>query len=173
LINVRQHRDFLLANETQLTPLILSASLSSIDYYELPLDEHWPDVVKLVKRTITNYDYHAIRGIYKAARHLGMLGERNDEFWEIIETKLVKENLHRYLTEWQCCRLMRALAEVGKGSPELWSKLERQVVLFRHLLEAEDIEEVIETGKLTSKVSDVCLEAIKESPHFSEVKLIE
>lgn len=173
LIDIKGHKELLLQNEDLLTPTILSASLSNIHYYELPLDEHWPEVVQLVKRKIANYDYQAIRGIYKAARHLGMLGESNDEFWEIIETKLIKENLHRYLTEWQCARLMRALAEVGKGSPELWTALERQVKLFNQYLEPDDIEEVIEASQISNKVTDECLAAIKEAPRFAEVKQLE
>jgi hypothetical protein len=172
-VSIQQHRDFLVANEKLLTPMALSASLACINYYELTLDEHWPEVVMLVKRTIANYDRHAIGHIYRAARHLGMLGERNEEFWGIIETKLVTENLHRYLTEFQCARLMRALAEVGKGSPELWGKLERQVKLFSDHLEADDIEEVLQASHLSTRVTEDCLAVLKEAPQYAAVKSLE
>lgn len=161
LINCKQHKEFLHLNEHQLVPFVLCKSLTVIAGNEIPLDEHWPEIVMLVKRQIKTYDRHVIHFLFQIGKFMAEVGEANDEFWEIMESKLVDENLCRYLNEDQAAKLMHGLCKIGKGSDELWRRLEREVSMHFLAMKPDNLKEAIEALEISSKGSKETIEKLR------------
>ena len=161
LINCKQHKEFLTVNEDQLPPAFICASLNQMTTLGIQLDENWPEICQLVKRNLKTFDMYAIRHIYKVARCMALLGETNEELWEIVEDKLVKQGLSRYLTEQQAARLMYGLYKVGKGTDELWKRLEAEVHRHADAMKTSDLKEAVEALEVTGRGSKATIEKLK------------
>ncbi|CAG9311704.1 unnamed protein product [Blepharisma stoltei] len=161
LINLKQHKEFLLANEHQLPPHIIAFDLGTIAYLDCPRDEHWPEIVQLLKRHIKTFDRNVANMLGLIGKSMGDLEEANEEFWEIMETKLVKENLSRYLTEADAANLMLSLYKVGRGSDELWQRLENEVSMHYLALKPELLKTAIFALEVSSKGKKETIEKLK------------
>ena len=60
--------------------------------------EFWNFLVPLVKKQMTTLDRNTIKSLFNAIRGASIGFLQDNEFWEIVEQKLVDEGLHRYLT---------------------------------------------------------------------------
>lgn len=107
-----------------------------------------------------------MNSLYDIARSFAILGEKNDEFWQIVEKKLVGENLYKFLTESQAARLMRGLSLVGKGSDELWGKLESVVKKYHMTLDANDINEAVDAYIATGRGNSEAMKLFANHPDF-------
>lgn len=150
-LNCHEHLEFLKANEGQIPPAVLCRLMLQITENNLLLDEHWPDICKHVKSIILEYSRAVTTDLCTVARCMGDLGEANAEFWEIIENKLIKEGQCRYLSESEAAGLMLALCKVGKGSDELWKRLETEVSKFYLSLDNEELSEAIYALEVSGK----------------------
>ncbi len=65
---------------------------------------------------------------------------QDNEFWELVEQKLVDEGLHRYFRIDQQADILNYLANVGRGSDELIETIEKQLIKHRKALTPEIIE---------------------------------
>lgn len=164
LINCRRHKEFLYANEDQLPPQVLAHSLGVIASLKIPLDEHWPDICVLVKRQIKSYDRNVAKQLFKIAGYMAMLGETNQEFWDIVDQKFVKEDLYRYLAEGECATLLRGLSEIGVGSNQLWDRLEGQVRKHYLELEKDELNDAIDALQITGRGSPETLKVLMSHP---------
>ena len=162
LIDCKAHRDFLVSNEMQLPPSIISYSLDCMVMMNLLLDSHWPDICMLVKRQLKTYDRHVAPHVFNVAAAMARLGEKNKEMWEIIESKLLKEGLVRYLTEGQCARLMQALAVAGQGSDELHTRLLDEVKLHFQELNELELKLALQALEITGKADAITMETLSE-----------
>ena len=91
-ITLSQHLDFLKTNENQIPPKVIGDLLNQISVLEIPLDEHWPEICKIVKTIIKDYDRAAIYELYVVTRCIAEVGEANQEFWDMIEHKMMNES---------------------------------------------------------------------------------
>ena len=65
---------------------------------------------------------------------------QDNEFWEIVEQKLVDEGLHRYLKLEQHGAIIRALGRVGRGSDDLVEIIEKTLIKHRKGLTPHTIQ---------------------------------
>ena len=56
---------------------------------------------------------------------------QDNEFWEIVEQKLVDEGLLRYLYLEQISTLILSLSQVGRGSDDLIESIEKYLIKHR------------------------------------------
>lgn len=172
LINVEQHKQFLEDNKEFITPGLLCQQLSCIASLGLLLDEHWPPIVQHIKEDMATWDRHCPVEFYRVGRYLGLMKEVNEEFWTQFETKLLDEGLMRYMTEWQCAGLLRALATAGKGSPELFEKLESYVRKHAMALDENDVAEMVEALEISGRGSVETMEVLRMHPKFPQAMKI-
>jgi hypothetical protein len=171
-INCRQHLEFLKLNQDQVTPKILGDQLSQISGLELPLDEHWPEICKIVKEIIAEYNREAITDLFRIVRCVGELGERNQEFWELVETKLLKQGLCRYLNESEAAQTLWALCNVNRGSDELWKRLEKEVSTYYLSLEKDDLQDAIHALEVSGKGDENVILKLKSRLRAAELSLV-
>ena len=167
LVDCKAHRDFLVVNETQIPPSIVSYSLEYFLRHRLLLDEHWPEICMLVKRQLKTYDRHVAPHVFRVAQYMSLLGEKNQELWDIVETKLVKEGLIRYLTEVQCVILLRNFAEAGLGSDALIAKLTQEVELHARELPPKMLKSAIEAFEISGRGSPKTLQLLTAQLKFA------
>ena len=65
---------------------------------------------------------------------------QDNEFWELIEQKLVDEGLHRYFRLDQLSEVLNYLANVGRGSDEMLEIIEKTLIKHRKALTPEIID---------------------------------
>jgi len=171
-INCRQHLDFLKTNDGQIPPKVLADQLNYISRFNLDLDEHWPEICKHVKVIIEDYGRLVIPDFSRIIRSVAELGETNQEFWDLIEAKLVKDNLVRYLSESEAAKIMWGLCKVGKGSDELWKKLEKEVANHYLALEKEDLAEAIYALEVSGKGDKNVIFKLKSRMKATELALV-
>ena len=170
-ITLSQHLDFLKTNENQIPPKVIGDLLNQISVLEIPLDEHWPEICKIVKTIIKDYDRAAIYELYVVTRCIAEVGEANQEFWDMIEHKMMNEGLCRYLTESQAAGLLWSLCKVGKGSDELWKKLEKEVSKFYLSLEPKELQEAIYGLEVSGKGDKNTILKLKSRLRATELTL--
>ena len=62
---------------------------------------------------------------------------QDNEFWELVEQKLVDEGLHRYFKLDEIVGILNCLANVGRGSDELIEVIEKTLIKHRKALTPE------------------------------------
>ena len=65
---------------------------------------------------------------------------QDNEFWEMVEQKLVDERLHRYFELGQLTEILCYFANVGRGSDDLIEVVEKTLIKHRKSLTPEIIE---------------------------------
>ncbi|OMJ85531.1 hypothetical protein SteCoe_13148 [Stentor coeruleus] len=171
-INCRQHLDFLNTNEGQIPPKVLGDMMTQIAGFELDLDEYWPDICKHVKKIIFDYDRHVITELYRVTRAMGQVGEGNQEFWDLIEKKFMKDGLVRYLNEAEAAKLLWAMCKVGRGSDALWKRLENEVARHYVTMETEDLNEAIYALEVSGKGDPNVVLKLKSRVQANELALL-
>ena len=172
-VNCRQHLDFLKTNEGQIPPKVIGDMLNQIASLQLPLDEHWPEICKHVKAIIEEYGRLAITDLFRVTRSIAELGEANKEFWDLIEKKLVQDGLSRYLSESEAAQLMWGLCKVGRGSDELWKRLENEVSRHYLSLDHYDLNEAIYALEVSGKGDKNIILKLKSRLKAAELALVE
>ena len=151
LMSCRDHRQFLLANEDSLPPNILAMALGQISISKLQLDDSWIDICSLVKRQLLTYDKNVIEQLYQISIYLSYLGENSPDIWELIEHKLLRDNLYKFLSASQCVKLLRNMSEHEIGSDELWSTLEDQISDRYKSLDFEETHEALQAFDIAGR----------------------
>ena len=93
-----------------------------------------------------------------------MLTIQDNEFWEIIEQKLVDERLYRYFTLEQLTDTLVRLANVGRGSDELIDAVEKTLIKHRKALTPDIISTAKEGFLKINKGSEILFKVL-EDPH--------
>ena len=60
--------------------------------------DFWNRIVPLVKQQVQGLDRETVPALYTAIEGAAGMYLQDNEFWEIVEQKLVDEGLHRYFT---------------------------------------------------------------------------
>jgi hypothetical protein len=165
---VEQHLQFLQDIPEDRTPGLIVNALSNIVTWEMLLDEHWPDLVKIIKDDLPTWDRHCAIELYRLGEYMGTLKEVNTEFWEMYEQKLLDEGLIRYLEERYCASLLQTLALSGKGSATLFGALEAYVCKHHRVMDAEAVSWVIEALEVSGRGKQESLELFKNHDEANE-----
>ena len=94
-------------------------------------EDFWNFLVPLVKKQMTTLDRNTIRSLFDAINGASQGFLQDNEFWEIVEQKLVDEGLHRYLKLEQLVDIIVALGRVGRGSDDLVEVIEKTLIKHR------------------------------------------
>ena len=85
---------------------------------------------------------------------------QDNEFWEIVEERLIDKKLIRYLNLDQVCGLVNWLGMVGRGSDELIDYCEKYIIKHRKSLTRDNIEYASTGFKELNKGSAVLFEVL-------------
>jgi hypothetical protein len=171
-INCQQSLEFLQVNEGQIPPKVIGDVLLTICSLQLPLDEHWPEICKHVKTIIAEYNRHVITDLFRVTRYMAEIGETNQEFWDLIEKKLMGEGLVRYLSEKEAAQLLWGLCRVNQGSEQLWKRLENEVARHHFSLDYDDVREAIYGLEVSGKGSKEVIATLKGHLKEHELSLL-
>lgn len=116
---------------------ICAAFHRSAEHNMIRGESFWNEMVPLVKDQLRTLDRQGVHAIHLAITGAGMWQLQDNEFWEIIEQKLVDQGLLRYLNLDQQSEVVQALGRVNRGSDLLLENIERQFILHRRALTEE------------------------------------
>ena len=151
LTTCKDHQQFLTANEDSLLPNILAMSLGQISISRMKLDDTWIDICNILKKQLLTYDKNVIEQLYQISIYLSYIGETSPEIWELIENKLLNDNLYKYLSASQCVKLLRNMSEFNIGSDYLWSTFEDQISNRYKSLDSEEIQEALQAFEISGR----------------------
>jgi hypothetical protein len=103
---------------------------------------------------------------------MGEVGEGNQEFWDLIEKKFMKDGLVRYLNETEAAKLLWAMSKVGRGSDALWKRLENEVARHYVTMETEDLNEAIYALEVSGKGDPNVVLKLKSRVQANELALL-
>ena len=102
--------------------------------------EFWDVILPLVKTQLKTLDRQTCPALFTAIEGGASMFLQDNEFWELVEHKLVDEGLWRYLDLLQSAKLLNLLARVGRGSDDIVELLEKHFIKHRLGLTPEIIE---------------------------------
>ncbi len=87
---------------------------------------------------------------------------QDNEFWELIEQKLVDEGLHRYFTLEEISEVLCFLGHVGRGSDELIEIVEKTMIKHRKSLTPTIIENARLGFSRVNKGSEILFKVLED-----------
>lgn len=93
--------------------------------------DFWRVVLPMVKKQLATLDKQTIRPLQMAIVGASAMYLQDNEFWEIVEQKLVDESLIRYYTLEQLAEILCYLGRVGRGSDDLVEQIEKYFIKHR------------------------------------------
>merc|ERR1712147_101593 len=111
----------------------------------------WPMVKEQMQGLDSNTPGALSLGINAAAE----MQLQDNEFWETVDTKLVDEQLYRFLDLEQMSTLIGALANVNRGSDELIELIEKTFIKHRKGLTQNQINLISDGFNRINKGSEV------------------
>ena len=103
-------------------------------------DEFWNLILPTVKSQLSTLDRNCVKSLYHFIEGASAMTLQDNEFWELVEQKLVDEGLHRYFRLDQLTEVLNYLANVGRGSDELLEIIEKTLIKHRKALTPEIID---------------------------------
>jgi len=94
-----------------------------------------------------------------------MMYLQDNEFWELIEQKLVDEKLHRYFTLEELSEILCFLGRVGRGSDDMVEIIEKTFIKHRKGLTPRTIQNAKTGFASVNKGSDL-LQRVLEDPNM-------
>ena len=89
---------------------------------------------------------------------------QDNEFWELVETKLVDQGLHRYFKLEDLAQILCCVAHVGRGSDEFLEIIEKTFIKHRKALTPDIIANVRQGFLKINKGSEI-LHRVLEDPN--------
>jgi hypothetical protein len=93
--------------------------------------DFWDTILPLVKKQLKTLDRQTCPALYTAIEGAAGMYLQDNEFWELVEHKIVDEGLWRYLDLLQSAKLLNCLARVGRGSDDIVELLEKHFIKHR------------------------------------------
>ena len=126
--------------EGKMTPEQIMFGFNKIACHGLERDQDlWKLIIPLVKKQMTTLDRQTVKSLFLAIDGAQAMRLQDNEFWEIVEQKLVDEGLLRYYTLEQTAQLVLALGRVGRGSDDMIELIEKTMIKHRKGLTKETI----------------------------------
>lgn len=88
-------------------------------------------VIPIIKHHMEKFDRNDINEIYNAVSGACKINLSDNEFWNIVDNKLVGEKLFKYLSIEQCVKISNLLIKAEKGSSNLIKALEVNIIKHR------------------------------------------
>lgn len=82
-------------------------------------ESFWEVVLPRTKDLLRKLDRNCPRSLHNIIQGAAVMQLQDNEFWEIVEERLIDKKLIRYLNLDQICGLVNWLGMVGRGSDEL------------------------------------------------------
>lgn len=101
--------------------------------------EFWSIIVPTVKQQLKTLDRNCTRSLYNFIDGAAGMGLQDNEFWELVEQKLVDERLYRYFTLENLTNVLVFMAHVGRGSDEFIDTVEKTLIKHRKALTTDII----------------------------------
>lgn len=93
--------------------------------------DFWNIIVPMVKKQAATLDRQTIKSLKMAIDGAAGAYIQDNEFWEIVEQKLVDEGLHRYYNLDELSEILCALGRVGRGSDDMVEIIEKTFIKHR------------------------------------------
>ena len=113
---------------------------------------------------MSTLDRQTIGSLTKAVQAASLMYLQDNEFWEIVEQKLVDEGLLRYLDLEQISYLVVGLSRVGRGSDDLIESIEKYLIKHRKGLTPQVIARTQEGFSKFNKGSEI-LHRVLQDPN--------
>ena len=102
--------------------------------------DFWNIIVPMVKKQMSTLDRNTVKPLLMAIEGAAAMFLQDNEFWEIVEQKLVDEGLHRYYSLEQLSKILLNLGRVGRGSDDMVEIIEKTFIKHRKGLTPATIE---------------------------------
>ena len=93
--------------------------------------DFWNVIIPMVKEQMAGLDQHTPGAMILGIESAAMMQLQDNEFWETVDTKLVEEQLYKFLDLEQMTTLINSLARVNRGSDELIDLVEKVFIKHR------------------------------------------
>ena len=126
-------------------------------------EDFWNVILPMVKKQMATLDRQTCRSLLSAIEGAAAGYLQDNEFWEIVEQKLVDEGLHRYYTLEQLSEILCHLGRVGRGSDDMVEIIEKTFIKHRKGLTEETIMKAKIGFAQVNKGSEI-LQRVLEDP---------
>ena len=125
-------------------------------------DAFWKVIYPLAKKQLATLDRNCTRSLCELIGGASELTIQDNEFWEMVEQKLVDERLYRYLTLEQLTKTLSFMSNVGRGSDELIDVVEKTLIKHRKSLTPEIIAYAREGFVRINKGSEILFKVLED-----------
>eukprot|EP00347_Sterkiella_histriomuscorum_P002193 403369108 len=115
----------------------------------------WEKILPAVKKQLATLDRNCTKSLYHFIEGASQMKLQDNEFWELVEQKLVDERLHRYFELEKLTNILVLLAEVGRGSDEMIEIVEKTLIKHRRAITPEIADTAREGFRLINKGSEI------------------
>ena len=122
----------------------------------------WEVILPMVKKQIATLDRNCTKSLYHFIEGASSMTLQDNEFWELIEQKLVDEGLHRYFRLAQLSEVLNYLANVGRGSDEMLEIIEKTLIKHRKALTPEIIDTARQGFLRINKGSEILFRVLED-----------
>lgn len=122
----------------------------------------WNDILPAVKKQLATLDRNCTRSLFHFIEGASGMKLQDNEFWELVEQKLVDERLHRYFELEKLTEILVLLAEVGRGSDELIDIVEKTLIKHRGAITPEIADNAREGFRLINKGSEILYKVLDD-----------
>lgn len=119
-------------NLFMLTDYQLSFGMYHLWNNSIEIDPYFYNIiVPILKEYIKNFDRECNKSLGDITAHLGFMNIQDDTLWTLIEDKLVKERLYRYIPLNNLINLANGMSYANRGSQEFYNIVENIIIKHR------------------------------------------
>ena len=122
----------------------------------------WDLILPMVKKQMATLDRQTFRPLLMAIDGAAAAYLQDNEFWEIVEQKLVDEGLHRYYSLEQLAEILCHLGRVGRGSDDMVEIIEKTFIRHRKGLSPYTIANAKIGFASVNKGSEILLRVLED-----------
>ena len=122
----------------------------------------WEVILPMVKKQLATLDRNCTKSLYHFIEAASSMTLQDNEFWELVEQKLVDEGLHRYFRLDQLSEVLNYLANVGRGSDEMLEIIEKTLIKHRKALTPEIIDTARQGFLRINKGSEILFRVLED-----------
>jgi hypothetical protein len=124
--------------------------------------EFWSTILPEVKSQLATLDRNCVRSLYHIIEGAAAMNLQDNELWELVETKLVDERLHRYFDLEQISEVLVFMAHVGRGSDELIDMIEKTLIKHRKALTEDIVDNARKGFSMLNKGSEILFKVLDD-----------
>ena len=124
--------------------------------------DFWNYIIPLVKKSISTLDRQTVKPLLQAIEGASAMYLQDNEFWEIVEQKLVDEGLYRYYSLEHLGELVNMLGRVGRGSDDMMELIEKTFIKHRKGLRPSVVKNAQQGFEKLNKGSEILHRVLKD-----------